>query len=200
MRLSRVSGWLTCVSAAAVQIGHALISGEMVRETGVARRPTHFARDLAPCRALEGRKSGVTVEIALDLGKIQKGGQRQRRTVERFATDHEYRVLPDRKRQRFFERMRHRRAVDQKSGLAAYDDVLSVWQRFADRLPGFATHDHRVTGSKRPKMFQVFRQVPRHAVTGTDHAVSPPRGEHRPPPPAGGRAWRCAEGWCILHA
>src|ERR1700675_853011 len=107
-------------------IGHPLISGEMVRETGVARRLTHFACDLAPCRALEGRKSGVTGEIAFDLGKIQNGGKRQRRTVERFAADHEDRVLPDRKRQRFFERMRDRRAVDQKSGLWYSDDVLLV--------------------------------------------------------------------------
>src|SRR5712691_8451570 len=107
MRFSWVYRCLKCGSAAGWSIGHALVSSEMVRETRVARRLTHLARDLAPCRTLEGRKSGVTVEIALDLGKIQEDGERQRQTVERFAADHEYRVLPDRKRQCFFERMCH---------------------------------------------------------------------------------------------
>src|SRR6266566_1348513 len=82
-------------------IERALVSGEMVRETLAACRLSRLACDLAPLGAFEGRKPGVTNEIALDLGKIQKDGERQRRTIERFAADDEHRVGPNRHSQRF---------------------------------------------------------------------------------------------------
>src|SRR5450755_1391249 len=90
----------------------ALVSGEMVRETLAACRSMRLAIGFAPCDALECRKSRVAVEIALDLGKVQNRRERERRAIERFAADHEHRIGPVRHRQRLFERMCQRRAVE----------------------------------------------------------------------------------------
>src|SRR5436190_23686563 len=96
--------------------------------------------------------------------------------------------------------MRHRRTVETKLLLAADDNVLPPGQRLADRIPGLAAHDDRVTDGKRAKMSQVLGQAPGQAITGADGAVARDCGNERYAASASGRAWRCAGGWCIVHS
>jgi hypothetical protein len=79
-------------------VGCAFVSDEMVRESLGGRRLMRFARDLAPLPAVEGRESGVALKIAVDLGEMQDCGTGQRRTLESFTADDEYRVWEDRER------------------------------------------------------------------------------------------------------
>lgn len=51
------------------------------------------------------------------------------------------------------------------------DDILSLGQGLADRIPGFPPHNDRVAGGVAAKQFEVFGKVPGKSAVFTDGAV-----------------------------
>jgi hypothetical protein len=74
--------------------------------------------------------------------------------------------------ERCSERMRDFRASGREPPITRDDDVLSIRQGAADRLPCSPAHDDRVTRREGPKPLQILGHPPREFPLDTDDAVA----------------------------
>ena len=166
-------------------------------EAGIPVQPARFPGCFTPLRAVEVREFRIAVELAMDLGQEQVVRQRQRIAIDGFTADDEQRRGHSGEADCFRQRMRDDGAGRGEVEVSTHDDVLPFGQRLADRLPGLATHDDRVTAGQRAKALEIVGQPPRQSAVQADHAITRNGGNQRNP---GRRAWRGGRGWCIVHA
>src|SRR2546430_6509049 len=97
------------------------------------------------------REESVALEIALDLGHIEAGGDRNSERVDLRAPDDECVPGLGHRRESGIERTHCAAARAGPIGRAGDHDVVSSGKRPADRFKRSATHDHCVTQRKLPE-------------------------------------------------
>ncbi len=137
-----------------------------------------------PFSFIKGREEGVAFRGRIDSGEIQALRLRQCLGVELSAAD-QHQLLDSlltrpllSANQRSVERCKGFGTVELQVLLMADHQVQPPWQWAAKRIPGLATHDDRLAQGHRLEVFEISRQVPRHLVIKSDHAVIGERRDH----------------------
>jgi hypothetical protein len=115
----------------------------------------------------------------VNLGQQQPVRARHGFGVQLRAADDEDLVAAAAQRDRRVETVHDLRAGCGEVAVARHDDAAPPRQRPPDRLPRLAPHHDRVAHRRAFEEREVFRQPPRQAAAGADHAVAGTRDDQR---------------------